>query len=171
MNSAIISKDQKYRYRLVRDVWPQHESFFGVGEGACCFIMLNPSTADEVNDDPTIRRCVAFARSFECERLEVVNLFAYRATDPTELTLSQLPKVALVGPDNNRHIVQACNDSRIIVCAWGNYGGLFGRASEVLQLIRAQGRIQPMALKINKLSGQPAHPLYLKGNSQLLPIE
>jgi hypothetical protein len=74
--AALFSRDRRFRYRLGRR-W---------GQGAAvCFVLLNPSTADEVVDDPTIRRCIAFARSLGYGGLEVVNLYAYVATDPAEL--------------------------------------------------------------------------------------
>ena len=166
--SAILSADQKYRYRLTRDVWPQHDSFRTVGDGACCFVMLNPSTADAVLDDPTIRRCIGYARTFGCARLEVVNLFAYRSTDPG--LLHGMSKDAAIGPENDRHIAEACNASRIVICAWGNHGSLFGRAAEVLVIIRAQQGAKPMAIKINAKSRQPAHPLYLKADAVLVEL-
>ena len=75
-----------------------------------------------------------------------------------------------VGPENDRHIAEACNASRIIVCAWGNHGVLFSRSNEVLELIRAQQGAQPMALKINSKNRQPAHPLYLKANAVLTEL-
>jgi len=159
--SAIMSIDRKYRYRLTRDV-------LEAGDGACCFVMLNPSTADEVLDDPTIRRCVGYARRVGCARLEVVNLFAYRATDPQELYGMSLGHA--VGPENDVHIAEACNASRVIVCAWGNHGALFNRARDVLSLIRAQQGAQPLALKINKKSKQPAHPLYLRADAMLVEM-
>ena len=158
--SAVLSADRTYRYRLVRDLGM-------MGNGVCCFVMLNPSTADEHEDDPTIRRCIGFARSFGCARLEVVNLFAYRSTDPE--MIYAMSKDEAVGPDNDRHIAEACNVSRIVICAWGNHGSHAGRDQEVLSLIRAQQGTAPMALKINSKSGQPAHPLYLK--STLTPQE
>jgi hypothetical protein len=130
--------------------------------------MLNPSTADATNDDPTIRRCIGYARRLGCARLEVVNLFAYRSTSPD--ALYSMSRDHAIGPENDQHIAEACNASRLIICAWGNHGSLFGRDAEVLHLIRAQQGAIPMALKINPKSRQPAHPLYLKANARLLEI-
>ena len=155
--SAILSADGKYRYRLTRD-------FGMVGVDTCCFIMLNPSTADAIQDDPTIRRCIGYAKALGCGELTVVNLFAYRSTDPE--ALYALSKDVAIGPENDRHIAEACNASHIIICAWGNHGQHMGRANDVLKLIRAQQGARPMALKINAKSGQPAHPLYLKGDAR-----
>lgn len=152
--SAVISSDGKYRYRLGRE-------FCLNGEGSVCFVMLNPSTADAEQDDPTIRRCIGFAKRFGAERLDVVNLFAYRATDPS--ALRSLSKSDAVGPENDMHILDAVMRSKRVVCAWGNHGILHGRAKEVMRLIG--GVLTPMALKVSK-SGQPAHPLYLKADIQ-----
>ena len=158
--SAIISADLQYRYRLTRDLGM-------VGNGACCFVMLNPSTADAHLDDPTIRRCRGYATALECGSLEVVNLFAYRSTNPD--VLAAMSRTQAIGSENDQHILAACSGSRIIICAWGNHGYLFGRAAEVLQLIRLHGA-HPMALKINSKSGQPAHPLYLRADARPLAL-
>jgi hypothetical protein len=131
------------------------------------FVMLNPSTADAMNDDPTIRRCIGYARTLGCARLEVVNLFAYRSTSPD--VLYALGRMQAIGPDNDRHILEACKGARLVLCAWGNHGTNFGRANEVLLMLRANGA-KPMALKINRKSGQPAHPLYLKGDARPMEI-
>jgi hypothetical protein len=159
--SAILSQDRKYRYRLTRDIGM-------MGDGACCFVMLNPSTADEDNDDPTIRRCIGFAKRWNCARLEVVNLFAYRSTSPD--VLSAMSRNIAVGPENDYYIVESCKSSRLVVCAWGNSGVLFGRDQEIIRLLRFNGLV-PKALKINAKSHQPAHPLYLKETAQLLEIK
>ena len=158
--SAIISDDQQYRYRLTRD-------FGMVGVDTCCFIMLNPSTADAEQDDPTIRRCIGYAKALGCGELTVVNLFAYRSTDPK--ALYGMSKQMAIGPDNDRHIAEACNASGIVICAWGNHGNLFKRSDEVLKLVMAQHGARPMALKVGK-TGQPSHPLYLKADAKPFPI-
>lgn len=157
--NAIISEDGRYRYRLTREL-----GF--TGQGALCFVMLNPSTADETNDDPTIRRCLGFAKAMNCARLEVVNLFAFRATDP--LILRQLGRNEAIGPENDQHILNAVSRSRLVLCAWGNHGLLYGRDKEVASLVGTVTK--PFALKINAKSGQPAHPLYLKGNLKPIPM-
>jgi hypothetical protein len=150
--SAVISNCGKYRYHLHRHI--------GMGgRGSCCFVMLNPSTADALLDDPTIRRCTNFAKALDCDSLEVVNLFAYRATDPG--ALYAMARDTAVGPDNDHHIIKATALATFVICAWGNHGALFGRDKEVLQLLADKG-VKAKALKVNAKSGQPAHPLYLK---------
>lgn len=153
--SAVLSPCGKYRYRLDRE-------FGFTGEGRISFVMLNPSTADATKDDPTIRRCMGYAKAWGAARLTVVNLFAYRSTDPN--ALYGMSKQEAIGPENDQHILEVCQQSKLVVCAWGNHGTLHNRAKDVLWLI---GTVQtPMALKINGKSKQPAHPLYLKGDAK-----
>ncbi len=159
MSGAILTLDGKYRYRLWRD--------FGHLGDSCCFIMLNPSTADDKINAPTLRRCIHFDGRLGCGKLEVVNLFALRATDPKAL---KTEGPSAVGPENDQHIIDACNASMIIVCAWGNHGVYLDRDKEVLALIRWQGGASPKALKINRRTGQPAHPLYLPTSSTLVEM-
>lgn len=155
LSGAIISADRKYRYRLTRTLNAMAD--------AVCFIMLNPSTADATKDDPTIRRCKNYVLRLGGGQLEVVNLFAYRSTDPD--ALYGMSKEAAIGQENDQHIVAACKASSMVICAWGNHGVLFGRDKDVLGLLRFEG-CKPMALKINAKSRQPAHPLYLKADAQ-----
>lgn len=135
----------------------------------CChpetmlFIMLNPSTADDTNDDPTIRRCVGFALRRDYAVIEVVNLFALRATNPDELRKHPSP----VGPLNDEHIDDAARRAAIVVCAWGNEGALFGRGITVRKRLHALGI--PLFCFGTTKTGQPKHPLYLRADSKLQP--
>lgn len=164
MSSAVISPDGRYRYQLRRRVGPSARP--------CAFVMLNPSTADATEDDPTIRRCMAFAARWGCGELIVVNLFAVRATKPAEMLKADDP----VGPDNMEHIKKVADyvargilaeDRRgpfrhlagPVVCAWGNHGPYMGQDETVLGWLEAEG-VTPMALKVTK-AGEPCHPLYL----------
>lgn len=167
---ATISRDGKYRYRLWRE-WrgthdPKNWTWYSKKHGqprACVFIMLNPSTADGNEDDPTIRRCVAFARRWNYERLEVVNLFAYRATDPRELlALGDLNEP--VGPDNIDHVRRAVEDRGLIVAAWGAHGGHLDQARTVAGWI---GDRSMKALGLTK-DGHPRHPLYVRADAPLI---
>lgn len=153
--SAILSTCGKYRYRLDRE-------FDFTGEGRISFVMLNPSTADATQDDPTIRRCIGYAKKWGAARLTVVNLFAFRSTDPD--VLYGMSKSEAIGPENDRHIFDVWSQSKLVICAWGNHGKLHGRGAEVLRL--GSSVSTPMALKINTSSNQPAHPLYLKGDAK-----
>ncbi len=181
---ATISACGKYRYRLWRE-WrlhpkPAHWHMWtdakgrpvldGEGEQigepkACVFIMLNPSTADGQQDDPTIRRCVGFAKAWGYDRLEVVNLFAYRATSPHDLLA--LPHDAdPVGWQNQHYIGQTLRNLPLgrIICAWGAHGGHLGQDETVLGWLEDEPRF---ALGLTK-DGYPRHPLYVPANAQLV---
>ena len=148
--NATISDCQKYRYVLSR-TWDCKERIV-------LFIALNPSTADEKNDDPTIRRCIDYAKNWGYGILLVANLFAYRTKNPEKLRYVKNP----VGNDNDQHIIKLSKKANLIVAAWGNEGSLFNRDKEVVRLIP-----NLMCLKVNK-SGQPAHPLYQKKGLELI---
>jgi len=153
---AFFDDTRRYRYYLERR-WR--------GNGVSVrFIMLNPSTADEVSEDPTIRRCIRFAQSFGGAELGVLNLFALRSTDPKALYKSDDP----IGAENNRWIDDCCSPEHIVICAWGTHGKHLERGREVLKRLRARG-VQPKALSMTA-SGQPGHPLYLPATSPLMDI-
>lgn len=162
MGSAIFSECGLYRYELTRDL---DGALFGLSEhgSTCCFVMLNPSTADADMDDPTIRRCIGFAGRLGHTKLIVVNLFAYRATDPEHMKRALDP----VGPQNDMAIVRAVERSRLVICAWGNHGGYRERDRRVLDLIA--GRRTPYVLGKSKCGRFPKHPLYLA--NQTTPSE
>jgi hypothetical protein len=154
--TAVLSPCGLYRYRLGREVQADG--------GTVNFVMLNPSTADASIDDPTIRRCVGFARSWGFGGLVVTNLYGLRSTDPAGLLSSPDP----VGPDNDRHVREVAGAAGLVVCAWGAFGAPSGRArvARVLGLIREAGRV-PHYLKLTA-AGHPGHPLFLR--SDLTPI-
>jgi hypothetical protein len=156
--AAVISLCTNYRYELTR-TWDRSKK-------PVLFVMLNPSTADSRIDDPTIRRCMGFAQAWGKGGIIVVNLFAWRATDPR--SLYKLAKAEAVGPDNDRHIVAACLRADLHVAAWGTHGRLCGRDREVVELanhaIISNGVGPGMtALKATK-NGDPMHPLYLRAD-------
>jgi hypothetical protein len=160
VKDADISACGTYRYKLIRAL----PATIGEPEPRRVnIIMLNPSTADASRDDPTIRRCTRFSADWGYGRLIVTNLFAFRATRPEDLKGAADP----VGPENNRYIIDCASTSDLVVCAWGAYGDVRGRAREVLALLRAR-EIRPHALRATA-SGQPCHPLRLPG--QLEPYE
>ena len=175
---AIISACERYRYLLWREWRGTHNrnnwQWYGCRDGAgedmgrpksCVFVMLNPSTADADDDDPTIRRCVGFAKSWGYERLEVVNLFAYRATSPRSL-LALTHEHDPVGWDNQRHVEIATHSAGVVVCAWGSHG------THLQQDQTVQGWISPPTFALGfTASGQPRHPLYLRADASLVPME
>jgi hypothetical protein len=152
--NATLSPCGQYRYMLSRE-WADGPRL--------AFIMLNPSIADAELDDPTIRRCIRFGRDSGYGGILVGNLFAWRATDATELKITAAP----VGPDNDAALAHIITTSPIIVCAWGNGGTFLGRDRKVLNMVRAY-RKKPHCLQMTK-QGNPSHPLYLR--AALRPIE
>lgn len=156
--NAVISACGRYRYQLTRQVGP--------GLRTATFIMLNPSTADATNDDPTIRRCIGFAQQWGCGRLAVLNLFAFRATDPADLKRVEEP----VGPENQDwfdRTLQADHDGPV-VCAWGVHGEHRGQDRVVLGWLETLG-VEPLALGMTK-HGHPRHPLYAPYSAELMPF-
>ncbi len=144
---ALISDDQKYRYFLTRDLPNDFDE-------VCLFIMLNPSTADASINDPTIKRCMDFAASWEYGHLWVGNLFAYRSTDPEVLE----GPVDAVGRQNDQWLLRMSQKADLIIAAWGNAGALRDRNLQVQKLI---GVDKMRHLGLTQMY-QPKHPLYLK---------
>jgi hypothetical protein len=143
--NAIISECGRYRYSLQREADPD-------GRESVLFVMLNPSTADAMQDDPTIRRCVGFARAWGASELLVGNLFAYRATQPDELYSALDP----IGPDNDFWLRSLSARSAMVVCAWGAHPMAKRRAIEVRAMLGRE--IHHLGLTKD---GAPKHPLYL----------
>ena len=148
--NATFSNCRKYRYSLSR-IWDKKKKLV-------LFIGLNPSTANEEVDDPTIRRCVNYVKNWGYGGLIMVNLFAYRVTLPSGLKKVKYP----IGEDNDKYIMTLSKKADITVAAWGNNGNLYGRDKQVFDLIP-----NLMCLKLNK-SGQAAHPLYLSNILKLI---
>lgn len=156
LSGAVLSPCGTYRYTLDR-VWDASLL-------TALFIMLNPSTADASEDDPTIRRCRSFATREGCGGLTVVNLFALRSTDPAALTSHPDP----VGPQNDVHIALALDrQPAVVIAAWGAHPFAKPRAAQVAGLLTAHGG-QPQCLGVTK-NGDPRHPLYVRGDAPLAP--
>lgn len=150
--AAVFSHCKRYRYELWRQ-WPHGIRF-------AMFIGLNPSTADETQDDPTVRRCMNFAKSWGYRGMLMMNLFAYRATDPKKMKAYIRP----VGPENDSHLVTAANNASVVVAAWGTHGGFMDRDKQVIALIP-----NLHYLKRTK-TGYPQHPLYLPSTLKPQPF-
>lgn len=157
MSTATISEDGRYRYRLTRG------SELGCPSALppAVFVMLNPSTADGLVDDPTIRRCRGFAREWGCPGLVVVNLYAYRATKPADLKWADDP----VGPLNDAFLASACHKQDVI-CAWGQHATQ-ERIFEVWQILY-RARARTFCLGLTK-DGRPRHPLFVPYDQPLVP--
>lgn len=152
----MFSDDGRYRYLLTRDA----DQRSPVWKERVCWILLNPSTASEDQDDPTIRRCVRFAWGWGFMGVDIVNLFGFRATRPKELYRMTLE--AAQGPSNKTHVLSAVAGARMVVCGWGVHGALYEQGLEVRMWMRRAGFL-PSHLGLTK-GGQPRHPLYLKGD-------
>lgn len=156
---AIVSDCGRYRYRLWRR-WGDG------GQGSLVFIMLNPSTADGEQDDPTIRKCVGFAKRAGYRGIEIINLFAYRATKPADLKASGYQ----IGPQNDTHIKAVLSIYQDVVVAWGtnaDCGAGWLRVRRVMEMV-ADAYIQPSALKLTA-NGIPWHPLMLGYETEWVP--
>jgi hypothetical protein len=151
-SAATISACGRYRYTLERRWEPDGDRVM--------FLMLNPSTADAHQDDPTIRRCIGYARRWGFSGLCVGNLFAYRATDPRELKRAADP----IGPDNDEWLSRLASSSALVVAAWGNGGSLMGRSWDVSRAIKGMH-----ALRVSR-QAEPCHPLYLPADLEPFPI-
>lgn len=151
-SSAILSPCGSYRYRLVRQ--------WGVG-ALLPFVMLNPSTADATADDPTIRRCIGFARREGADGIMVNNLFALRATDPADLLHHPDPH----GPDNGRHLASLAAAPNV-VCAWGAEPMAAQKGLALAAVLRRSG-VRVTCLGITK-QGHPRHPLYVRADQPLV---
>jgi len=153
-SGAEFSRCRRWRYLL----WRRWDA----ARPTANFLMLNPSTADERQLDPSCTRARVFAERWGYGALIVTNIFGWRATDPEEMKAVRDP----VGRGNDRAILMAARESGIVVCAWGNHGAHRGRSTHVRDLLAKAG-IQPRVLRMNA-GGEPAHPLYLPGS--LLPV-
>jgi hypothetical protein len=149
---AVIDKTGLYRYSLWRE--------WDIDKSKIVFIMLNPSKADASIDDPTLRRCISFAKFWDYGSLIVVNLFAFRTASPLELKKVGDP----VGKQNDRYLKKAIKSADRVVVAWGNNGKLMQRDRFVLELL-SKHNIQPNCLGITK-AGYPRHPLYVVCSKQ-----
>lgn len=149
---AVYSDCMAYRYVLTR-VWD-------VGGAKALFVMLNPSTATEVQNDPTVERCERRARALGFGAFRVCNIFAYRATDPRAMRAQPDP----VGPENDAAIASSAGWADRIICAWGTHGVHMGRGAAVAGLLRDTGA--PLYhLGLSK-GGHPKHPLYIAYDQQ-----
>lgn len=158
-STAVYSPCEQYRYALER-VWTLRNQ---PGSGRfLVMVMLNPSTATEAQNDPTVQRCETRARRWGFDGLLVLNIFAFRATDPKDMLAAADP----VGPLNDRTIMDALAGLAMngaggsqIICGWGTHGNHRNRSAAVLDMIARHG-ITPMALSWTK-DGHPQHPLYI----------
>ncbi len=148
---ALYSDCERYRYALTRE--------WGPGERAL-FVMLNPSTATEVQNDPTVERCERRSRALGFGGFRVTNIFAWRDTDPRKMRAAAVP----VGPENDTTILDGAAWANRIICAWGTHGAHLGRGAQVEALLRAS-TLPLHHLGLTK-EGHPKHPLYIAYTQQ-----
>jgi hypothetical protein len=151
-STAIYSDDERYRYSLTR-VWN------AVDQGLM-FLMLNPSTATEAQNDPTVERCERRARALGFGRFCVANIFAWRDTNPAGMRNASDP----IGVLNDQYILENIQNHDQIICAWGAHGNHLGRSDQIIGVLQGSGK--PLYhLGLTK-SGQPRHPLYIRYDQQ-----
>ena len=155
-SGATFSRCRRWRYLLWRK-WADAP--------VANFLMLNPSTADEVKLDPSCTRARLYAEHWGFGALIVTNLFGWRATDPDDMKAARDP----IGRANDAAIVSAARSSSLVVCAWGNHGAHLERATKVVDLLRLK-KVRLHALRLNG-NGEPAHPLYLPGSLEPVLFE
>ena len=153
VSGAEFDPTRRYRYLLWRE--------WGRADHRVLFVLLNPSTADEQVNDPTIRRCLGFARTWGYGAMDACNLFAYRTPYPAALREASAP----VGPDNDKWIEFAVKRAATVVVAWGVHGALMGRHESMIQLL---SRWKPLYCFGRTQQGFPKHPLYLPSAQPLI---
>jgi hypothetical protein len=152
--NAVFDSTSTYRYSLTR-VWDENKD-------KAVFIMLNPSIANEEEDDKTTKRCLYFAENFGFGSIEIVNLFALVATDYN--ALKKVSKEVAIGPENEKYIIKALNSADMAIAAWGENCTIHERHKDILELFQDY--------LIHRLGtptkdGHPRHPLYLRKDTQL----
>ncbi|MBK0325978.1 DUF1643 domain-containing protein [Rhodobacteraceae bacterium F11138] len=146
-STAVYSDCERYRYSLTRIWEPEGRRVL--------FVMLNPSTATEVQNDPTVERCERRARALGFGAFQVTNIFAWRDTDPRKMRAAADP----VGPENDAAILSGARWADQVVAAWGTHGAHLDRGAQVKSLLRGCG--MPLYhLGLSK-AGHPKHPLYI----------
>lgn len=149
---ALFSDDRQYRYSL----WRQWDD----DKFSIMFIGLNPSTADETTDDPTVRRCIDYAQRWGYGMLFMANIFAYRATDPSVMKTQDDP----IGERNDQFLRWLKVTTKTQVACWGNHGKHLNRGFEVGTMLRSLH-----CFGMTK-AGQPKHPLYLPKSAELIRL-
>ncbi|PNL54101.1 DUF1643 domain-containing protein [Enterobacter hormaechei] len=150
---AVFSDCKQYRYSIAR-TWDETKPY-------AVFIGLNPSYADAEQDDPTLGRCISFAQRWGMGGVRIVNLFAFVHTNRFEMMKAADP----VGADNDLYIVETVVNAGVVVAAWGNEGRHLQRSAAIRALLPADTK----CFKINA-KGEPKHPLYVHGDTALIPF-
>ena len=151
-SEAIYSDCERYRYALTR-IWDDSGK-------RVMFVMLNPSKANEVANDPTVERCERRARALGYGAFRVTNIFAWRDTDPNSMRKAVRP----IGPGNEQTLLEGANWAEDIIAAWGAHGEHRDQGFAIRDLLKKSGR--PLYhLGLTK-AGHPRHPLYISYGTQ-----
>jgi len=153
-NGASFSPCRKWRYDLWR-IWDPSLQ-------RVAFIGLNPSTADETANDPTVTRCINYAKTWGYGGMHMLNIFGYRATDPKDMKSVEDP----VGIGNTGVVTAIARECELIICAWGTHGGYRGRGKSMYHMLRSMKDIHCLG---TTKDGHPKHPLYLKKDLSPIP--
>lgn len=170
MGTAVVSPCGTYRYHLRRECRTPLDGSTGK---AMVFVMLNPSTADATQDDPTVRRCRGFAEREGCASFEIVNLYAYRTPSPKALFDAMAAGVDVHGGHNRRYLIAAIRQADVLVAAWGAHARP-ADVAEFVGLVESEraggyyGLLPVWCLGLTR-AGQPRHPLMLRADSPLEP--
>lgn len=159
---TVFSPCRLFRYTL----WREWNTLLSAGPSYAQFVCLNPSTADENLDDPTVRRCVNFSKAWGFDAFVMTNLFAVRSTDPSIL---YNPRISPIGEENDAWLLKIAREAAIVICAWGNHGQHLNRGMQVKSLLTDNG-IKLHCLGVTS-EGQPKHPLYLSKDSKPIPFQ
>lgn len=159
---AIFSVSGLHRYTLTR-TWDEDRAMVA-------WVGLNPSTADERQLDPTLRRVLGFSQDWGYGSFVMLNLFGYRATKPSEMREAAEAGIDIVGPGNDQNIIQVVQRARLVICAWGTHGALYGRDAMVVSLIHQHHRHRPFCLGYTA-QDFPRHPLYVKADTSPQPFD
>lgn len=163
-----FSEDRIFRYSLWRE-WSMPSGMpltvpLQPASAFTLFIALNPSTADETQDDPTVRRCIGYSKAWGYSAYCMANIFAFRATDPRVMKAACDP----IGPDNDAMLLDLALHAGVVVAAWGTHGTHLLRAIKVKRMLIENG-VDLKCLKITN-GGHPSHPLYLKADLKPIPF-
>lgn len=165
---AILSECRKFRYALYRSLdgmaWSDNRRPDGSLRKRVCFVMLNPSVADESINDPTIEKLIKYGVAWGYQVLQVVNVYAIIETDSKKLAARRALQEEIIGPDNQAFLRSFIQHSDLIVCGWGNEGAY--RSDAIHDLLTEVGR--PAFCFKKNLNGMPVHPLYQRDNAPLV---
>ena len=167
--TAVFSEDRKYRYLLRRKYVGEKPMFPTENHGkTICWVMLNPSTADEKVNDPTIAKCLTTSRAWGYHDVTIVNIFAYRATKPSNMMKFAKEGGDPIGPLNRRFLREEILSADTVICAWGAGGSFQGREADIIKGLGKTGT-KAWCLGFTKEKA-PRHPLYVSKKEKLYPF-